>query len=504
MSRLLNYLAVCSLIGMGLILYGCGAIGHPVPAGTQNVTVLNHIVFLAQENRSFDHYFGALRGYWAKNGYPDQSFDGLPQFNPASGAAPLLGPAPSIPGCDPASPFPTGDCVADPNNPVTSYHLTTQCIENPSPSWDEAHVDWDYNDPEGTMPATLNGFVVTAGHDSRTIVPPYNDVNGIRVMGYYDGGDLNYYYFMASNFATSDRWFNPAMTRTQPNRQYLVAATSQGYAYPRGTDANDQALLTVPPIFQELQTAGISWKVYVNPQGSSCTGPPYDPKCLLTLSSLQDFQWGQTIPTAYPQNIAPIAQYFSDVQAGTLPQVALIEQASDAGFDEHPTDVDTSPNDLQLGANYVSTLINGLMNSPSWKDTVFILTFDEFGGLYDHVSPQPAVSPDGIKPVDLIPGDNLCQTTTGPTCDFVFTGYRVPLLVVSPYTKKNYVSHSVADTTAILKLIETRFGVAPLTKRDAAQIDMTEFFDFNNPPWMTPPSPPAQNTNGACYLDHLP
>ncbi len=504
MSRLLNYAAVCALIAMGLVLYGCGAIGHPVPAGTQNITVLNHIVFLAQENRSFDHYFGALRGYWAQNGYPDQSFDGLPQFNPASGAAPLVGPAPSIPGCDPASPFPAGDCVADPNNPVTSYHLTTQCIENPSPSWDEAHVDWDYNDPEGTMPATLNGFVVTAGHDSRTIVPPYNDVNGIRVMGYYDGGDLNYYYFMASNFATSDRWFNPVMTRTPPNRQYLVAATSQGYAYPRGTDANDQAFLTAPPIFQVLQTAGISWKIYVNPQGSPCTGPPYDPKCLLTLSSLQDFQWGQTIPTAYPQNLAPISQYFSDVKAGTLPQVALIEEASDAGLDEHPTDVDTLPNDIQSGANYVSTLINGLMNSPSWKDTVFILTFDEFGGLYDHVSPQPAVSPDGIKPVDLIPGDNLCQTTTGPTCDFVFTGYRVPLIVVSPYTKKNYVSHSVADTTAILKLIETRFGVAPLTKRDAAQIDMTEFFDFNNPPWMTPPSPPTQNTSGACYLDHLP
>ncbi len=93
---------------------------------------------------------------------------------------------------------------------------------------------------------------------------------------------------------------------------------------------------------------------------------------------------------------------------------------------------------------------------------------------------------------------------TGPTCDFVFTGYRVPLIVVSPYAKKNYVSHNVADTTAILKLIETRFGVPALTKRDAAQIDMTEFFDFNNPSWMTPPSPPAQNTNGACYVDHLP
>jgi phospholipase C len=161
------------------------------------------------------------------------------------------------------------------------------------------------------------------------------------------------------------------------------------------------------------------------------------------------------------------------------------------------------PNDSQKGANYVSSLINGLMASSSWKDSAFILTFDEFGGLYDHVPPQPTVSPDGIKPVDLLPGD-VCTQTTGPLCDFVYTGYRVPLLVVSPYTKKNYVSHTPADTTAILKFIETRFDLQPLTQRDAAQMDMTEFFDFTNPVWLTPPSPPSQNTNGACYLDHLP
>ncbi len=105
--------------------------------------------------------------------------------------------------------------------------------------------------------------------------------------------------------------------------------------------------------------------------------------------------------------------------------------------------------------------------------------------------------------MDLLPGD-ACTSVTGPTCDFTWTGYRVPLLVVSPFAKKNYVSHNVADLTAILKLIETRFNVAPLTKRDAAQIDMTEFFDFANPPWMTPPSPPAQSMNGACYLNQLP
>jgi phospholipase C len=256
-------------------------------------------------------------------------------------------------------------------------------------------------------------------------------------------------------------------------------------------------------IFQELQTAGVSWKIYVDPQGSPCSGPPYDSACLLSLSSVQDFQWGQTIPSQYPHNLAPISQYFADLQNGTLPQVALIEPASDAGFDEHPTNSDSAPSNIQQGAKYVSSLINGLMGSTSWKDSAFILTFDEFGGLYDHVSPQPAVSPDGIKPVDLLPLD-VCTQTTGPTCDFVFTGYRVPLIVVSPYTKKNYVSHSVADLTAILKLIETRFKVPALTKRDAAQIDMTEFFDFSNPPWMIPPSPPTQVTSGACYVNRLP
>jgi phospholipase C len=474
----------------------------------QNMSALNHIIFLAQENRSFDHYFGALRGYWAQNGYPDQSFDGLPQFNPVSGAAPLLGPAPAVPGCDPTS-LPPADCVFDTNNPITSYHLVTQCIENPSPSWNEAHVDWNYYDQVGQFPpATLNGFVWTAAHDARAPVPPslvpqFNDVNGIRAMGYYDGSDLNYYYFMASNFATSDRWFHPAMTRTPPNRAYLIAGTSQGYVYGEGTDSADTALLTSPTIFQELQTAGVTWKIYVDPVNSPCSGPPYDPACLLTLSSVQDFQWGQTIPALYPQNIAPISQYFTDLTNGTLPQVALIEPASDAGFDEHPSNSDSAPNNIQRGANFVSSLINGLMASTSWKDSAFILTFDEFGGLYDHVSPQPAVSPDGIPPVDWLPLD-VCTKITGPTCDFVYTGYRVPLIVVSPYTRKNYVSHNVADLTAILKLIETRFNVPALTKRDAAQVDMTEFFDFTNPVWMTPPTPPAQALNGACYVNQLP
>ena len=120
---------------------------------------------------------------------------------------------------------------------------------------------------------------------------------------------------------------------------------------------------------------------------------------------------------------------------------------------------------------------------------------------------QPSLSsafPDALR---LHPANKKHATrtqTTGPTCDFVYTGYRVPLIVVSPYARQNYVSHTVADTTAILRLVETRFDLPTLTNRDAAQEHMTEFFDFDNPVWLTPPAPPAQATNGACYLNKLP
>ena len=143
------------------------------------------------------------------------------------------------------------------------------------------------------------------------------------------------------------------------------------------------------------------------------------------------------------------------------------------------------------------------MLSAYWKDSAFILTYDEAGGLYDHIAPYKTVKPDLIRPKDLLPGD-ICKRTGGPTCNFSYTGYRVPLIVISPFTKKNYVSHTNADFTAILKLIETRFGLSSLTMRDAAQMDMTEFFDFVNPPWINPPTPPAQDISAPCYLDRLP
>ncbi len=502
-SRLLASVAGLLLLSMLVACQGLVKAPPPPPASLQSI---NHIVVFVQENRSFDSYFGAMQEYWRQNGFPEQPFDGLPQFNNPAGAAP------TNPGCDPAfpaNPLLGTDCTTDAASPnVASFHFQSMCVENPSPSWNEDHNDWNLSNPVAPSP-TLDGYVWTAAHDARAVLPGSNppqtqfmDTNGIRAMGHYEGSDLNYYYFMASNFATSDRWFSPLMSRTDPNRFYLLAATSQGHVYPlTGTSP----LLTAKTIFEELQAAGITWKIYVHPDLTGAS----DPKSLFQYTYIKNFTYGQTVLKNFPQNIVSTDQFMKDAQAGTLPQVALIEPATAAGLDEHPADSDPLPGQLpccsvQAGAAFAQSLINAVMTGPSWKDSAIIFTFDEFGGFYEHVPPQPAVSPDGIKPSDLLPGD-ICTQSTGQNCDFVFTGFRVPLIVISPFAKKNFVSHTVADYTAILKLIETRFKLPALTARDAAQIDMsTEFFDFVNQPWLTPPTPPAQSTNGPCYLDHLP
>ena len=123
-------------------------------------------MFFAQENRSLDNYFGAMRQYWKANGIPDQSFDGLPQFNPTSGLAPLYAPLPPSPDATPPTLTPSG-CVFDTSDPVASFHMISVCNENTSPSWNEAHVDWDYRDQVGKSPAKNNGFVHTAAGDAR-------------------------------------------------------------------------------------------------------------------------------------------------------------------------------------------------------------------------------------------------------------------------------------------------------------------------------------------------
>jgi phospholipase C len=521
------------------------------PGGT--ILSINHIIFFAQENRSFDEYFGYLRQYWANNGIADQSFDGLPQFNPTSGAPPLQGPVPTNPPC--GSSDPDDYCNANPSAPasqwVPSFHIQSVCTEDTSPFWNEAHVAWNFN---FNYPSTTtwmdNGFVQQAANELRGTPPTGHDTNGYRSMGYFTDADLNYYYYMATQFGTSDRWFAPVMTRTQPNRSFIWAATSQGHVYPQNPKVPaDSQPYSAETIAEALQNAGITWKVYMDTTGlvmqsggqagtpcTSFTGIEFN-ECLAQNSYINEFTYESTIQSTptLAQNFQPITQFATDVANQTLPQVALIEPPSDAALDEHPSDNDGYTVDIQAGANWVEyNVINTLMwsnpNAPggtpsaSWHDSALIFTYDEWGGFFDHVQPQPVPVPnspagDSPYPVDLQPPPNpdICygaDQSSGP-CSFAVTGYRIPLIVVSPYAKKNFVSHVVRDTTAWLNFVEERFNVPALNARDAywsqpgtggtgvgapATAAMDEFFDYSNPPWMTPPTPPGQNTGGNCSL----
>jgi len=481
---------------------------------------VQHIILFAQENRSLDHYFGAMLSYWQSIGLHQSdgvTFDGLAQFNTG-------GTAPSVPGC--AAGTYGGSCSPDPTNQIASFHLQSACMENQSPFWNEAHNQWDYADPTGSNTndlanPPLDGFAFTAAYDADG--NGFMDLNGVRAMGYYDSGDLPYYYFLASNFATSDRWFSPIMDRTQLNRMYLIGATSYGHGYPIGQGCasyppcvHTSQQIPSTPIFEELQNAGISWRIYVDPTGTSCVGMTGSQlsSCLTENSYINEFQYENTIlnNTTLLENVQPIQQYQTDVANNQLPAFALIEPASPAGEDEHPSDSDEYPVNVQSGMQYaVDSIIQPLMQSASWSTSALIFTYDEAGGLYDHVPPQPATAPgagtydpgDPAYPTDLNPGLNDICTGTGQLgtgiCDFSWTGYRVPVIVISPFANMNYVSHTVRDTTSVLNLVEERFGLTPLTNRDASQPRMDEFFNFANPPWLTPPTLPQNVTlNDAC------
>ena len=406
---------------------------------TDGIGKINHIIFMLQENRSFDNYFGMINKYRAQQGLPQD----VDAFTLNSSGVPT-----------------NSESNYANNGRVTVFHMLSMCTENLSPSWNESHVSANRFNPSSNT--FLNdGILYVAAKNA--IDTGEHDTQGLRAMGYYDQTDLPYYYFMASQFSMSDRWFSPASANTNPNRHYMYAATSDGHAYPWTGAAS-----TSPTIWDRLTAAGITWAVYV---------ADFNDTVFYEFANAQN----------YGDHIFPMQKYFDDLAAGTLPQVVTLETN---GLNEHPE------NNVQAGAAFVKSAVDALMGSKYWTDSAFILTYDEFGGLYDHVTPRLTVSPDGKKPIDLKTGD-----VPG---DFTRTGFRVPMTVISPYSKPHYVSHTSMDHTAILKFIEERFALPSLNARDAAQPDMSEFFDFTNKPWATPPQAPAQPTSGPCYFDHLP
>jgi phospholipase C len=491
-----------------LILAGCGGVagnatncnsgtcGTPTPTPPPaDITAVNHVVIMLQENRSFDTYFGKLNDYMQANNYPQAGqVDGIPA------------------GCNGQNTCPSQFV----NSGINAYHSGSVCMENLTSDWAESHKDIDLASPAAASPsnAPMNGFVSTAA--GLATFYSFLDTAGKRAMGFYTDHELNYYYFMASNFAIGDKFYSPVPTNTPNNRIYMFGATSQGTIHtPGGPQAcpGERVQISSKSIFQVLTENNISWKIYITDPLPTCGN--FSPACMLKSTYLQFFtETNGTNPPALT-HMAPLqcpasgcasgtSDYFTDVKNGTLPSVAFIETGSFTGLDEHPSGKDLSLTppvqsiiNIQPGAKYVSNIINSLMGSQSWKDSVFFFAFDEGGGAFDHVAPMAVPSPDGIKPVLCLqpppPGDPKDINTGG---DFTMSGFRVPNIIISPFSKKNFVSHTPMDYTAILKFIETRWKLPNLTARDAAMPDMTEFFDFANKPWATPPTPPAQVMTG--------
>jgi phospholipase C len=332
--------------------------------------------------------------------------------------------------------------------PIRNYHETRYCEPaDLDHSWNGSHTEWDNGAMDGFTKANVNAA----------------DPTGSRTMGWYDQTDLPYYYALDKTFATSDQYFQSVLSQTFPNRFYLLAGTSFGHIrndFPTGDPANGFS----PPggtIFEKLDAANVSWKIYY-------AQIPF----AFEFAYVRDHAAG---------HVFGIDQYFLDAASGNLPQVSYVDPIflgpTNAETDEHP------PSNIQVGQNFSSNVINTLMTSPNWSSSALFLTYDEHGGFFDHVPPPSAVTPDDIPPM-LQPGD-----TPGA---FDRLGFRVPFTVVSPWARPHSVSHTVNSHTSVLKFIENRWGLTPLTRRDAASNDLSDFFDFSHPSLLTPPTlPPA-------------
>jgi phospholipase C len=511
-----------------------------------SIESVDHVIFMLQENHTFDNYFGMLNPYRKEKGW-NIGDDGN-TYN--------------VDGIDDKL-----NTISDEDDEGTSYSLfklASTCIDDDSSDWLASYGDVNRYDFLTSRPIQMNGFVHTGEGYAKSCSEPgatcsgaYTDLTGQRAMGYYDQGFLNYYYYMASQFALSDRWFSPVASKSIDNRiATFTGGTTQGLVKDPGND-DHLGQLNINNIFEELDQANVSWKIYYtvtqgfcleeddcpgsasaaypatdfsslsysyrylyeNPSGGACT-PPTQPSSVVGDSS-NSF-------CIDPDKITPVSTFFSDLANGTLPSFAFIE----AGYgrnDEHPG----SGQSILLGQAQVANILDSFMSSPEWNDSIFFLGYDEGGGPYEHVPPVPGHSNDNtdaslgtipdisqiaVNP-DTTPSDPTqyfpCVPPSGtPTlhCDLSSTdpgansgdaaaangfaaqlGFRIPNMIVSPFTRRHYVSHIPMDHTAVIKFVENRFigSAAHLTNRDAAQPNLLDFFDFDTIPWASPPTPPT-------------
>ncbi len=416
---------------------------------------LKHVVVLMQENRSFDHYFGTLRGV---RGFGDKQ----------------------------ALTYPNGTNIfQQPDKARTDlgyllpYNLTDQTDGDLDHSWAGDHEAWNGGLWNNWVPAKTE-----------------------ETMGYFTRDEIPFQYAVADAFTVCDGYHQAIMAPTSPNRMYFWTGTSSrwisnpnDYEVDFGPDAATPEVKTYPEL---LQAAGISWQVYTNDQvGDSGSYPDYflgdygdNPLWFYQQYNTTNSREGGTGPLAVRGAVTPwqtdagappisethaayvLSSFINDVKSNGLPQVSWI--VAPAGYCEHPS---YTPD---FGAHYVNTVLQKLFSNPDlWKSTALFITYDEHDGFFDHqLPPFPEAS---------VTDEYIGGLPIGP-------GTRVPMLICSPWTRGGYVDSNVYDHTSMLQFLATWTGVKPVNItpwRVSVTGDLTTAFDFEHPDFSIPSNIPT-------------
>jgi phospholipase C len=358
----------------------------------QTRTPIKHFVAVMQQNHSFDNYFGTFPGA-----------DGIP-----SGA------------CMPAEPPEPEPCI----EPFAMGDRGRESLPASSKVFDAQYAD-----------GAMNGFVSALSTNG-----PTSDI----AMGHYGADDIPYYWSLAERYVLFDRYFSSAKGGTMRNHMYWVTGTPGN---PESELVPSAGFGDIPTIFDRLEQKGVSWKFYVQ---------NYDPDRTFRTSGRRPVQVLRAPLLAFSRfvddpelasHIVSLDEYYEDVQRGTLPAVSYVVTS---GPSEQP------PGGIKSGEALVRSVITALERSPAWPDAALMLSYDDWGGWYDHVAP--------------------------PQVDEFGLGFRVPALLVSAYAKRGHIDHTPLEHTSMLKFIERNWGLEPLAARDAAANDFLSAFDFTQAP----------------------
>jgi phospholipase C len=357
---------------------------------------IKHVVILMQENRSFDHYFGTLPGV---RGFSDPTAITL-----STGRSVFYQP--------------------DPDNPdgyLLPFHLDThttsaQAIPSTSHAWAVQHSAWNSGQMDNWVPSHVAA----------------NGVNGPFTMGYYEREDIPFQFALAESFTICDNYHCSVFGPTWPNRLYHMSATIDPLGDNGGPIISnvDPTPYTWPSYPEALTAADVSWQVYQEVNNYDCN----------LLEMFQVFREAPVASTLYRSGMRNYAagQFEYDAAHDRLPTVSWIVPTSYQS--EHPDYIPAA------GADFVASKIDAIASNPDvWATTVFILNYDENDGLFDHVIPPTAPAGTALEYVAGLP---------------IGAGFRVPCIIVSPWTQGGWIASETFDHTSVLRFLETLTGVA--------------------------------------------